>query len=321
MPTSFKGRNIRPYRLGVQLAVLLFLLSGLFGVNSFGSSPWLRRVFLPNAACRYIDSAPTYCFLYPLQDALTTGSDNFFIDALFILVIVLILVLLLGRLWCSWLCPFGLVQEGLIWLREKLGIPPLRLKWKNRMLLRQMKYAILFFTVLISVSIGIEALALTGQQSTLSTPFCKVCPAKGFFTLIQMAFGLLPADTALPLLAILMLIFFLISSFQVPMFWCRVCPMGALMALLSHHSFVWLKKDPDKCTKCRVCLRVCPLEHDRVYEEMKEKDVGGEDCTLCGKCVELCPEKDCLSLMAGTRTLVASARPKQQGKEEPGTNK
>lgn len=309
MCKSFKGRSIRPYRILVQIAVIVFLFGSLYGVSSFGSSPVLRRIFLPNALCRYIETTPTYCFFYPLQDGLTAGYGELFIDVIFLVLIVTVLILLLGRLWCSWLCPFGFVQELLSDLRNRIGIAPVRLKWSHRVLLRQVKYAILFFTVLISISIGISSLGLTDQQSKFTLPFCQVCPARGFFTVVQMLVGILSWSTTLPLIAIFMLIFFLVTSFFSRMFWCRVCPMGAYMALFSRHSLTWLKKDPDKCTKCRVCLRVCPMDHDRVYEELEKDDVGGEDCTLCGKCVEMCPEEGCLSLNFMSKRLVTSAKP------------
>jgi len=306
---SFKGKNIRPLRILVQLGVIVFLLGSLYGVSSFGSSPLLRRIFLPNALCRYIETTPTYCFFYPLQDGLTTGYGEFFIDVILLVLIVTVLILILGRLWCSWLCPFGFAQELLSDLRNKLGMAPLRLRWSHRVLLRQVKYAIVFFTVLISLSIGISSLGLTGQQGQFALPFCQVCPAKGFFTVLQVLAGILSWSTTLPPLAIVMLIFFFVSSFSTRMFWCRVCPMGGYMALFSRHSLTWLGKDANKCTKCRVCLRVCPMDHDRVYEEMEKDDVGGEDCTLCGKCVEMCPEEGCLSLNFLSKRLVTSARP------------
>lgn len=297
----------------VQTAVIIFMLGTLYGLPRFGEFSLLKRVFLPNAACRYIESAPTYCYYYQLQEGLTTGYADLFIDVIIIMLVITLFILLLGRIWCSWLCPFGLVQELLSDLRNRLNISPFRLKWAHRELLRQVKYAILFFTVLISLSIGISALGLTGQQGTLTLPFCQICPAKGFFIVLQLITGLINPSTPLPPIAIFMLAFFLITSFSTRMFWCRVCPMGAYMALLSRYSLVWLHKDPDKCTKCRVCLRVCPMDHDTVYEEMERIDVGGEDCTLCGKCIEMCPEEDCLSLSFLSTKLVTSRKPGFRG--------
>jgi len=269
-----------------QSAALVLLLGGLYGIESFGTSPFLRRLFLPNASCRYLETSPTYCFFFSTQDGLTTGYSGFYVDVIFLVLIVIFLVLLLGRLWCSWLCPFGFSQELLSDLRNRLNLPPLRLKWAHRMLLRQVKYAILFF---------------------------KVCPAKGFFTVLQQAGGIIPLATSLPLVAVFMLVFFLVAAFTTRMFWCRVCPMGGFMSLFSTHSFTWLHKDADKCTKCRICLRVCPMDHDKVYEHMDTGDVGGQDCTLCTRCVEMCPEKDCLSLNFMSKRLITSKQPKFRG--------
>ena len=65
------------------------------------------------------------------------------------LLVVIVLVLVLGRTWCAWLCPFGLAQEGITKLRTLLNIPPLRLSWKTRTILRRIKYAFMFFTVML----------------------------------------------------------------------------------------------------------------------------------------------------------------------------
>lgn len=306
---KFRGRAIRPWRFALQIGALIFLLGGAFGLRSFGEYPALRSIFLPNASCRYLNTAPTYCFYYTLQDGLTAGAATIWVEVIIVLLIVTLLILLLGRVWCSWLCPFGLVQELIMDLRNFLKIPPLRLKWSHLQILDRVKYALLFFTVLISISIGISELGLASHATSWSLPFCQVCPAKGFFTIAQQVVGLESSSTRLPLMAWIMLSIFLVVSFPIKMFWCRVCPMGAYMSLLSKKSYLWLEKDPDKCTKCRICLRVCPVDHDRVFEEMEGLDVGGRDCTLCGKCIEMCPEDGCLSLSAGSRRLVSSRKP------------
>ncbi len=310
MSSMFKGRNIRPFRFIVQLSAFAFVLGQLWGLPPFGTYPIFRRIFLPNASCRYINDAPTSCYYYQLQDGMTTGWSENYISVAIMLAVILLMIVLLGRFWCSWLCPFGLVQEGMDKLRELLHVPRVRLKFKTRVILRRIKYALIFLTVFISIPIGISALGLSGYQSTLALPFCQICPAKGFFTITQQIFGLEPWSTELPILALISLTVFMISTFFIPMSFCRICPMGGLMALFGRTSLPLLKKDPERCTKCRICTRVCPLDHDRVYDEMENDDVGGEDCTLCGKCVEYCPEKGCLSLNYGPVTLVGSRRPK-----------
>ncbi len=310
--SDFKGRNIRPWRLASQLLGVVFVLGTIIGIPTLGAFPFLRQIFLPNASCRYINSAPTSCYYYQVQDGLVQGASGFYLDLLILLLVVVIAIVLLGRFWCSWLCPFGAVQELLSWVRGLLRIPPLRLKWAHRVLLRRVKYTILFLTVIISLPIGISALGISQCQSTLALPFCQVCPAKGFFTVSQQVLGLEPWGTTLPILAIVSLLLFLVSSFFLRNAYCRICPMGGLMALFGRVSLPYLRKDPDKCTKCRVCLRVCPMDHDRVYEEMERMDVAGEDCTLCGRCVELCPEEGCLSLTYGPFDLVSSRRPRKR---------
>ena len=43
-----------------------------------------------------------------------------------------------------------------------------------------------------------------------------------------------------------------------PRFWCRVlCPLGALMGIFSRVSPLKLKKYPDKCTNCNLCVKHC----------------------------------------------------------------
>ena len=310
---KYRGRNIRPYRLLIQLGAFAFVLGQLWGLPPFGTMPVFRRIFLPNASCRYINDAPTSCFYYQMQDGLTGGASEYYSNVIIMLIVIVLLVLVLGRIWCSWLCPFGLIQEGMSHLRSILGIPPLRISWKWRTILRRVKYALIFFTVMISVPIGISALGISGCQSSLALPFCQICPAKGFFTVTQQIFGLEPTGTTLPVIAIVSLLLFLVGSFFVRMAFCRVCPMGGLMALLSSRSMVYLRKDPDKCIKCRACLRVCPMDHEKVYEDMKSMDVAGEDCTLCGRCVEMCPVDGCLSMNFGPWSMISSREPRKLG--------
>ena len=298
-------KRITIVRRIVLLALFVFLNSMLFGMFSFSDEPILFDVFLPNASCRYITNAPTYCYYYSLQLWLQTGNHNAYMDLFAPMLIILMEIILLGRFWCSWACPFGLIQEIMMSIRSSLRIPHIQLRQKWIVLLDQFKYAMLFFTLLVALSIGMPMLGLSGYSSTLSLPFCQLCPAKPVFTLLQEAADITP-PASLPWAAIIMLVVFLIGSFFIRMFWCRICPMGAFMAMFNRRSLIWLRKDPAKCTKCRICLRVCPQDFDTVYEEMEKENINGPECTLCGRCVEACPEEGALGIAVLHKTVVRS---------------
>ena len=86
----------------------------------------------------------------------------------------------------------------------------------------------------------------------------------------------------------------------------RICPLGAMMAPFNRSAMLDLKKDGTKCTRCRACLRVCPLDIEEVYVEMESTNITAPECIHCYRCVEECPEKECLSVEFLGRTLAHS---------------
>ena len=42
-----------------------------------------------------------------------------------------------------------------------------------------------------------------------------------------------------------------------------VCPNGAIAMVADDEGFVYPSIDTDKCVKCRLCLRACPLKDER----------------------------------------------------------
>lgn len=101
------------------------------------------------------------------------------------------------------------------------------------------------------------------------------------------------------------------ASFKVRRFWCRFCPTGASIAIINNlKHFKWipllhLNKNEEKCTKCGICKRVCPVQVTDVYEK-KGGDIHTSMCTLCLRCVEMCPYPDCLKLQIMGKTVFKS---------------
>jgi polyferredoxin len=102
-----------------------------------------------------------------------------------------------------------------------------------------------------------------------------------------------------------------VGSFFFRRFWCRFCPTGASLAIVNRFKgFKWapllhIEKDEEKCTKCGICKRVCPVQVEEIYEQ-KGGPIKTSMCMLCTRCVEMCPYQDCLKLKLGNKTIFKS---------------
>ncbi len=121
--------------------------------------------------------------------------------------------------------------------------------------------------------------------------FCIVCPiGLSFATIIALVQLVAFNEPSWGLL-----IFPLIMVFELTVLrhWCgMICPMGALMSLLSHHKrTVQPRTDPETCLRangeaCTACAKACPQHIDPCANL---GDVSMAECTRCGACVEACP--------------------------------
>jgi len=102
-----------------------------------------------------------------------------------------------------------------------------------------------------------------------------------------------------------------VGSFFIRRVWCRFCPTGSSIAVVNRFKgFKWapalhLDKDEEKCTKCGICKRVCPVQVTDVYEQKGGK-IDTSICMLCLRCVEMCPYEGCLKLKLGGKTVFKS---------------
>jgi len=65
---------------------------------------------------------------------------------------------------------------------------------------------------------------------------------------------------------------------------------------------LYIEKDEEKCTKCGICKRVCPVQVNEVYEQKSGK-IGTSQCMLCTRCVEMCPYEDAIKVKLGNKTV------------------
>lgn len=226
-----------------------------------------KKMCVPGLNCYSCPGAVGACPLGALQDSLAQSGRSF---PSYILGILLLFGLMLGRVICGFLCPFGLIQE----LLYKIRTPKLR---KNRFtrILSYFKYVLLAIVIAIPI-------IYAGIPS-----FCKyVCPAGTFGG----AIGLLsnPANTDFfGMLGYLftwkfcVLVVVVVASVFIYRFFCRfICPLGAIYSLFCKISLLGVKLDKNKCIDCGLCIQGC---------KMDIKHVGDHECIQCGECISVCP--------------------------------
>lgn len=226
-----------------------------------------KKVCVPGLNCYSCPGAVGACPLGALQDSLAQSNRSF---PSYILGILLLFGLMLGRLICGFLCPFGLIQE----LLYKIRTPKLR---KNRFT-RVLSY---FKYVLLAIIIAIPII-YAGIPS-----FCKyVCPAGtlgGAVSLLSNPsnsdfFGMLGYLFTWKFCVLVVVVVACIFIYR---FFCRfICPLGAIYSLFSKISLLGVKLDKNKCIDCGLCIQGC---------KMDIKHVGDHECIQCGECISVCP--------------------------------
>lgn len=250
-----------------------------------------KSICVPGLNCYSCPGAVGACPLGAIQNALASSGRRI---GWYVLGIIMLFGLSLGRVICGWLCPFGLIQE----LLHK--IPTLKIH-KNRVtrVLTYFKYLILaVFVVAIPLRYAFT--------HNLPVPaFCKyICPAgtsegaigllanpanENMFSMLNILF----TRKFVILTVICLACIFCYRSF------CRfICPLGAIYGMFSRLAFAGVKVDETRCDGCGACVRKCEMDVHRV---------GDHECIHCGKCMAVCP-RDALSLKAGNVTILAPDR-------------
>jgi len=252
-----------------------------------------KAVCVPVLNCYSCPGALGACPIGSLQAVLGGSSRRF---PFYVLGLLMLFGVVLGRLICGLLCPFGLVQDLLC----KIPAPKLRVPKKIDKPLRWLKYAVLLVLVVL-----LPAFAVT--DTGVAPPyFCKyLCPAgtlEGGVPLLLANPSLRSLMGALFSWKALVLVVILAACVFIPRAFCRyLCPLGAFYSLFNRFSFYQIKLDKSKCTGCKKCEHACPMAVEVT------KGCGGPECIRCGKCRDACP--------AGAITSGFACKDEQEGAE------
>jgi len=204
---------------------------------------------------------------------------------------------IIGRFYCSAICPLGILQDVFIFLKRKFGG---KKKLKYRKARNWIRYAILGITIIALITgnmfllILLDPYSLFGKISgNLFRPLLILlnnAAAKGLNS--YDVFWLFPHELKAVSWAgiglssgVLALLIWL--SLRYGRLYCNlICPVGAFLSITSRFSLFKIFLDQDACTLCGSCARVCKAD----CIDVKNKAVDFSSCVTCFNCLSSCPQ-------------------------------
>lgn len=271
------------FRRSVQVASLgAFWL--LLGLAAYPLVPWLP-----------VDA---FLRLDPAAAAVTQLAARAWIAAFLPAALVLGLTALLGRFFCSHVCPLGTTIDGcdrLLRPARPASPQPLAAAWYRS---KYMVLAALMGAALLGVSLAylaaplplatrFYALALRPVlQQIAAGALAAAHPLADRWDWTWLAFADMPVQRyALPWFTFLSLALILALGLRARRLWCRAfCPAGALMALCARRPLL-RRSVSSACTACGLCQRRCPVGAIAADPTVTRH----AECIVCQTCVAVCP--------------------------------
>ena len=194
---------------------------------------------------------------------------DFSIIAAIILAAVLLITLLFGRIYCSTICPFGILQDFALFpfraVRRKTNggkmLPPPR----------HGNYGAKYLIAALSFGCLIGGSAILIRYADPYTVFGSA--------------------TSLSLYGIIFAAAVLVLTFFKDRFFCtNICPAGTVLGLISRISVFKIQMNDD-CISCGMCASACPagcIDH-------KNKTIDNEECLKCLRCLSVCRKNNAIN--------------------------
>ena len=216
--------------------------------------------------------------------------------ALNVLVIVLlaVLTLIFGRIYCSVICPLGILQDIFGWLGKKGKKLPYSYSPEMRWL-RYGMLAVMVVAFLAGIGSLVQLLAPYSAFGRIVTLIFQPLWQLGNNVLAGIAeradsYAFYSVDVwlkSLPVLiiAVATLVLLVVLAWRGGRTYCNtICPVGTLLSFLSRFSWLRIQIDTDKCHNCSLCARNCKAS----CIDFKNHRIDYSRCVVCGDCIDKC---------------------------------
>lgn len=220
----------------------------------------------------------------------------FFSGSFVIFSLLLLFTLLFGRIYCSVLCPMGIVQDISIKVSNFF-----KSKKQKRFRFSQHQSIIRYSLLLIVSAFWVAGITLPILAFDPYSNFGRISNHlfKPVVVWINNCFSYLAPDTfyymtisslhfwMYALLGVIIFTIIGFSAFRGRLLCNTICPVGAFLGLISNYSAFRIKIDKNKCTHCRLCGTKCKAECIDTQIGM----VDHSRCVVCLNCTLACTQE------------------------------
>lgn len=205
---------------------------------------------------------------------------------------IIVLTMLLGRIYCSVICPLGIMQDIIARGRRKKN------RFSHSPEKRILRYGVLFVFLVAAVAgvniivsllapyssygrmVGSMLLPVYQWGNNLLALAAEHAGSYAFYSAdVWMRSGMTLAIAAVTFIVIAVL------AWRGGRTYCNtVCPVGTILSIFARRSLFKIRIDTDKCNSCGLCARNCKAS----CIDSKNHEIDYSRCVVCGDCIEKC---------------------------------
>ncbi|MBQ3027400.1 MAG: 4Fe-4S dicluster domain-containing protein [Alistipes sp.] len=211
-----------------------------------------------------------------------------------VLAILVVLTLIFGRLYCSVICPLGVMQDIFGWLGKKQK----KNRYGHSSEKRWLRYSVLAIFIVCLIVGFAPVTTLLAPYSAYGRIVNSIF--RPLYDLLQNAVAMvdthfewylipeaelwLRSVTTL-VVALLTLVILGILAWRNGRTYCNtVCPVGTILSFFARFSLLRIEIDEEKCSKCTLCEKNCKAS----AIDTQSGKVDHSRCVVCGDCIDKC---------------------------------
>ena len=209
-----------------------------------------------------------------------------------VIAVLVLVTLAFGRIYCSVVCPLGIMQDVISWFRRKKNrfSYSKEVKW-----LRYPIFALFVVALVAGVGSFVALLAPYSSYGRIITNLLKPVYELGNNVLAGIAehynsYAFYSVDVwirSVPTFVIAAVTFVIIAilAWRGGRTYCNtICPVGTVLSFFARFSWMKIHFDADKCRNCSLCEKNCKAS----CIDYKNHTVDYSRCVVCGNCLEKC---------------------------------